>query len=166
MANEIRQETKTPQVQKGEPMRALSPVEEMNRMFDQFFGRGWMRPWRMAWPSLPELAPLEMDFPKVDAIDRESEVLVKAEVPGVEKKDLDISVGENTVMIKGSTTHEEKEEKGDFFRHEISGGAFSRTVVLPAHVDGARAKAAFKDGILEITIPKVEIAKRHTVKVG
>ena len=166
MANEIRQESKTQQIRKAEPAGTLSPFEEMNRMFDQFFGGGWVNPWRFRWPSFPDLALPEMSLPKVDVIDRENEVLVKAEVPGVEKKDLDISVGENTVMIKGSTQHEEKEEKGDFVRHEISSGAFSRTVVLPSNVDGTRAKAVFKDGILELTIPKVETAKRHTVKVG
>ncbi len=158
MANEIRQETKTPQI--------LNPFEEMNRMFDQFFGNGWMRPWRYSWPSLPELALPEMNAPKVDVIDREAEVLIKAELPGVDKKDLDISMGENTVTIKASTMHEEKAEQGDFFRHEISNGTFSRTVVLPAPVDGARAKAVFKDGVLELTVPKVEAAKRHTVKIS
>lgn len=147
------------------PARALSPFEEMDRMFDQYFRRGWMRPWRMEWPGYPDLAVPEMKVPKVDVVDRENEVAVKAEIPGVEKKDLDISVGEDSVTIKGSTRHEEKEEKGDFYRCEIVRGAFSRTVALPAAVDGTRAKASFKDGMLELTLPKVEKAKRHAVKV-
>lgn len=166
MTNDTRQESKTQQIQKAEPARTLSPFEEINRMFDQFFGGGWVRPRRFAWPSFPELALPEAIMPKVDVIDRENEVLVKAEVPGVEKKDLDISVGENTVIVKGSSSHEEKEEQGDFYRHEISSGTFSRTIVLPAQVDGTKAKAVFKDGVLELTIPKVETAKRHSVKVS
>jgi HSP20 family protein len=158
------EERKSQEMQKA-PARALSPFEEMDRMFDQYFRRGWMRPWRFEWPGFPEMALPEMKVPKVDVIDRENEVVVKAEIPGVEKKDLDITVGEDTVTIKGSTRHEEKEEKGDYYRCEISRGAFSRTVALPATVDGAKARAGFKDGVLELTLPKVEKARRHSVKV-
>jgi HSP20 family protein len=159
------EETKKQEIQKTQPARGLSPFEEMDRMFDQFFRRGWMRPWRFEWPSFPEVALPEMKIPKVDVVDREAEVVIKAEIPGVEKKDLDITVGEDTVTIKGSTRHEEKEEKGDYYRREISSGAFLRTVALPAAVDGSRAKANFKDGVLELTLPKTEKAKRHTVKL-
>lgn len=159
------EETKKQEIQKTPPTTALSPFEDMERMFDQYFRRGWMRPWRFEWPSFPEISLPGMKVPKVDVVDRENEIVVKAEVPGVEKKDLDISVSDNTVTIKGSTRHEEKEEKGDFYRREISTGSFSRTLVLPAEVDGAKAKASFKDGMLELTIPKVEKAKRHSVKV-
>ncbi|MDH4275703.1 MAG: Hsp20/alpha crystallin family protein [Gammaproteobacteria bacterium] len=158
-------ETKKQPLQKTEPMRALSPFEEMDRMFDQFMRRGWMRPWRMEWPGFSDLALPEMKLPKVDVVDREAEIVIKAEVPGVEKKDLDISVSEDTVTIKGATRREEKEEKGDYYRREISSGAFLRTVVLPTTVDSSRAKANFRDGILELTLPKVEKAKRHNVKV-
>jgi HSP20 family protein len=158
-------EEKKQELQKAAPARALSPFEEMDRMFDQYFRRSWMRPWRFEWPSFPELALPEMKLPKVDVVDREAEVVIKAEVPGVEKKDLDISVGEDSVTIKGSTSHEEKEEKGDYYRREISRGAFLRTVALPATVDGSKAKASFKDGMLELTLPKVEKARRHTVKI-
>ena len=164
MANAGKQEIKGQELQKA-PARALSPFEEMDRMFDQYFRRGWMRPWRFEWPSFPEVSLPEMKVPKVDVVDRESEVVVKAEVPGVEKKDLDISVSDNTVTIKGSTRHEEKEEKGDYYRCEISRGAFSRTVTLPANVDGGKAKANFKDGVLELVLPKVEKSKRHSIKL-
>jgi HSP20 family protein len=159
------EEAKKQELQKAQPARAMSPFEEMDRMFDQYFRRGWMRPWRFEWPGFPELALPEMKIPKVDVVDREADVVIKAEIPGVEKKDLDISVGEDTVTIKGSTSHEEKEEKGDYYRREISRGAFLRTVALPATVDGAKTKASFKDGMLELTIPKLEKARRHSVKV-
>jgi HSP20 family protein len=158
-------EEKKQELQKAQPARALSPFEEMDRMFDQYFRRGLMRPWRFEWPSFPELALPEMKLPKVDVVDREAEVVIKAEVPGVEKKDLDISVGEDSVTIKGSTSKEEKEEKGDYYRREISRGSFIRTVALPATVDGSKAKANFKDGMLELTLPKTEKAKRHAVKL-
>jgi HSP20 family protein len=156
---------KAPEVQRVTPSRALSPFDEMDRMFDSFFPRGWLRPLRWEWPSLGEMTPFEGKIPKVDVIDRDDEVLVRAEIPGVDKKDLDISMTENTVTIKGSTRREEKEEKGNYYRCEISSGAFTRTVALPGDVNADKAKATFKDGMLELNIPKVEKSKRRTIKV-
>jgi HSP20 family protein len=153
------------EIQKTTPAGMLGSFEEMDRLFDNFMRRGWMRPWRFEWPSFPELATLESKMPKVDVVERDNEIVVRAEVPGVDKKDLDVSVSDNTVTIKGSTRHEEKEEKGDYYRHEISTGAFSRMVSLPANVDGSKAKADFKDGVLELTIPKVGQSKRHSIKL-
>jgi HSP20 family protein len=161
MATEAKQEG---QVTETHPVHALTPLQEMERLFDTFSRRSWLRPWRFEWPSFPETA-FNGRIPNVDVIDDENEIVVRAEVPGVEKKDLDISVGEDSVTIKGSTRHEEKETKGDYYRHEITSGAFSRTVGLPAAVDGAKAKADFKNGVLNLTLPKVEKAKRHTVKL-
>ena len=154
------------QVQRAAPARALSPIEDIERMFDNFFRRGLMRPFHWEWPSWGELAaPLEAKLPRVDVIDRDNEIVVRAEVPGVDKDNLDVTLSDNTVTIKGSTSHEEKEEKGDYYRCEISRGSFARTVTLPADVDGAKAKASFKDGMLEVTMPKVTPAQRHTIKV-
>jgi HSP20 family protein len=146
------------------PARALTPFEEMERLFESFFPRGWLRPWRFDWPSWPaEWA--EVRLPSVDVIDRDDEVVVRAELPGVDKKDLDVSLSENTLTIKGSTQREEKEEKGDYYRREISQASFARTITLPAEVDGERAKANFKDGVLELVLPKREKAKRQSIKV-
>lgn len=156
---------KSQELQKTAPSGLMGSFEEMDRLFDNFMRRGWMRPWRFEWPTFPELATLESRMPKVDVVDRDNEIVVRAEAPGVDKKDLDITVSDNTVTIKGSTHHEEKEEKGDYYRHEISTGAFSRTVALPAEVDGSKARASFKDGILELTLPKVETSKRHSIKL-
>ena len=63
------------------------------------------------------------------------------------------------------TSAEKKEEKGDYYRREMSKGEFSRTVGLPAEVDGAKAKASFKDGLLELTLPKVKKTTKHKIKV-
>lgn len=165
MAKEEKKESKQ-ELQKAEPKRALSPFEEMDRMFEDYFSRGWMRPFRWEWPSLGEMAkPFEGKMPKVDVIERDDEVVVKAELPGVEKKDLDVSVTENSVTIKGTTSHEAKEEKGDYYRCEISRGAYARTVALPSYVNADKAKASFKDGVLELKLPKVEKSKRRTVEV-
>jgi HSP20 family protein len=154
------------EIQEARPARTLSPFEEMDRMFENYFPRGWMRPFHTEWPAWSKLAaPFEGRMPKVDVIDRDDEVVVRAEVPGVEKEDLDISVSDNSVTIKGKTRHEEKEEKGDYYRCEISQGSFARMVALPDYVDSDAAKAAFKDGVLELTLPKVEKAKRRSIKI-
>jgi HSP20 family protein len=153
-------------VERATPSRALSPFEEMERMFEGFLPSGWLRPMRWEWPSWAERAmPFEGRMPKVDVVDREDEVVIRAELPGVDKKDLDVSMTDDTVTIKGSSSKEEKEEKGDYYRCEISRGSFSRTVSLPAQVDTARSSAKFKDGVLELKVPKKEQAKRRSVKV-
>jgi HSP20 family protein len=155
------------EIQKAVPARALRPFEEMERMMDRmvrdFPGRGWMRPWSLEWPAWPELPELHM--PKVDVIDRDEDVLVRAELPGVEKKDLEISTTDTSVTIKATTAREEKEEKCDYYRCEMTRGAFARTVALPAQVHSVKAKASLKDGVLELTLPKVEKSKRRTIAV-
>lgn len=158
------------EIQSVTPTHAISPFEDVDRMFDTMFEgfmpRGWMRPFRREWPMWGESAmPLRTRIPKVDIIDRDDEVVVRAEVPGIDKDDLDVTVSENRVTIKGETKREEKEEKGDYLRCEISRGEFSRTVALPHYVDSDAAKARFSDGVLELTMPKVEKAKRHSIKI-
>ena len=165
MAKEGKKDTKQA-LKKAEPAQALSPFEEMDRLFENYFTRGWLHPFRWARPSWGELPmPFEGKMPRVDVIDRDDEIIVKAEVPGVDKKNLDISVTDNTVSIKGSTSHEEKEEKDDYYHCEISRGSFSRVVTLPAEVEADKASSKFKDGVLELTLPKAKKTKRHTVKV-
>ncbi|MCL4315711.1 MAG: Hsp20/alpha crystallin family protein [Gammaproteobacteria bacterium] len=164
MANETKQvAAKGQEIQKAAPMHIMSPFEEMERMFESMLPHGWMRPLRWAQPLWSDLTGGLA--PRVDVIDRDDEIVVRAEVPGVDKKDLDVSMTENSVTIKGSVRREAKEEKGEYCRCEIAHGAFTRTIALPAEVDDTKAKAVFKDGMLELTIPKREKAKRHSVAI-
>jgi len=153
------------EMETGSAARAPASIEEMGRWMENFFREGWMRPWRTDWPAWGEL-PFGGRMPKVDVIDRDSEVLIRAEVPGVNKEDLEVSATDSSVTIKGKTQHEEKEEKGDYFRSEISSGSFLRTVALPAFVDADKVKTKFSDGVLELTLPKVEKTRRRTIKVS
>ncbi|MGR9072650.1 MAG: Hsp20/alpha crystallin family protein [Gammaproteobacteria bacterium] len=144
----------------------LSPHAEMERWFDDFFNRGWMQPFRSGWPGWNEVDfPFKGRTPKMDIIDRETEIVIHAELPGVKKEDLDVSLTENVLTIRASTSHEEKEEKGEFYRREMSRGEFKRTIPLPVNVDAEKAKANFKDGIMELSLPKKEGAKRKSIKV-
>lgn len=105
-------------------------------------------------------------MPKVDLIDRETEIVVRAELPGVSKDDLEITLAEGTVTIEAHTTEEKKEEEeGKYYRREMSRGEFRRRVGLPAEVDEAKAKATFTDGILELTLPKLEKTPKRSVRV-
>ncbi len=145
---------------------ALNPFEEMERLFQGLFPRGWGGPARWEWPAWADVEmPFEGRMPKVDVVDRDEEILVRAELPGVNKDDLDITLAEDTLTIKASTRQESKEEKGDYLRREITQGSFARTIPLPAAVQGDEARASFKDGVLELTLPKAAPAKRHSVKV-
>lgn len=150
-------------VTKGAVERMPSPVlfGDIDRMFEDFFNRRWMRPFGRERP-FGEMATM----PSVDIIERDDEVVVRAEVPGYRKEDLDISVSNGTLTIKGESRTEEKEEKGDYYCCEMSHGAFSRTLSLPAQVDDSKARAMVKDGVLELTLPKVEKSKRHTIPIS
>jgi HSP20 family protein len=157
---------KAGELQKAEPVRTLTPFEEMDRWWESFMPHGWLRHFRSEWPFPGQWErPFETPMPKVDVIDHDEEVVVRAELPGVEKDAIDVSLSETSVTIKAETRREEKEEKGDYYRCEIARGAFARTVTLPDYVDAENARASFKDGILELSLPKVTKAKRRTLEI-
>jgi HSP20 family protein len=151
---------------KKEETKLLRPFEEMDRMFDNMLARGWLRPFSWDLPTLDDIrAPLGAKMPRVDVINRSKEVVVRAEIPGVEKKDLDVTMTDSAVTVTGCTKTEKREEKEDYYRSEISKGSFSRTVALPDNVDAAKAKASFTDGVLEIRVPKLKESVHHNIKV-
>jgi HSP20 family protein len=144
-----------------------APGQDLEQIFENFLRRrlsapfNWDRPrWGELWKQLAQQAP------SVDIVDRDKEIVVRAELPGVEKKDLDVSVDERTLTIRGSNRREEKEEKDNYFRQEIRSGAFSRSVLLPADVNVAKAAATFKGGVLELHLPKARSAKPKKIDVG
>lgn len=133
--------------------------------FDRLFGGNWpMRGWPPHWPAWPEFVR-GSGMPPVDVIDRDTEVLVRAEVPGVKKDEIEVTVSDNRITIKGEYRKEDKEEKGDYHRSETRVGSFSRTVELPGDVDGTKGNAKFENGVLEVTLPKREGAKKRSIKV-
>jgi HSP20 family protein len=115
--------------------------ERMEQAFEDFVPRGWLTPFRWQRPWWRRtFAPIEARLPSMDLIDRDEEVVVRAELPGVDKDKLDASLTDNALTVRRSTGYEEKEEKGDYYRCEIGRGAFSRTVPLPAEVSKRRAR--------------------------
>ena len=135
-------------------------------LFEKDFPFGLMRyPWKMMWPWGEDVVPFRSRVPAIDMIDHDDHILIRAEVPGVKGKDLDVSVMDNTITIKGSNRSEEEEKEGDYLRHETRYGEFSRTVGLPVDVNVDKIKAKFKDGVLEIKLPKTRESKRRGVKI-
>ena len=140
-------------------------MQELERHFGSLFQRDWVKPMRLEFPEWTRRGMLELKTPKVDIIERDNDILVRAEIAGVKKEDLDVSLTETAITIKGSTSEEIKEEKGDYFRSETMKGEFSRTLSLPAKVDGSKAESTYHDGMLEVIVPKLEKARRHKVTV-
>ena len=111
------------------------------------------------------MAPFEGKQPCVDVIDRDDNILVKAELPGVDKNDINISIANNVLTLEATMSKEEKEEKAEYYRQEICRGSYQRSIALPAAVKEDEAKATFQNGVLELTIPKMEKTKRSTIKI-
>lgn len=103
--------------------------------------------------------------PPLDLIDGESEVTVRAELPGLEKDQIQVSVVGNTLTIKGEKKSETENKKGDYYRRECSYGSFQRVIELPDNVDTAKTDASFKNGILEIRLAKKEDVKPKQIEV-
>src|SRR5574337_90059 len=132
---------------------------EMNRMMDRFFRGG----------DLSELGTeIGAWIPPIDLSETAEKITVKAEIPGIDPKEVDISIQGDTLLIKGEKK-EEKEEKGkNYYRMERRYGSFSRSIDLPTSVDTNKVTAECKNGVLEITLQKKEEVKpkQISVKVG
>jgi HSP20 family protein len=133
----------------------------MDKLFEEFFETAPRR-YRPLWHRLnPEIV-----VPNVDMYDKKNEVVVKAELPGMTKDHIDLTINDGSLILKGEVKKEEEEVKEeDYFSRERSYGEFTRTIALPVGVDTEKAKATLKNGILEITLPKKEEAKPKEIKV-
>ncbi|RME93221.1 MAG: Hsp20/alpha crystallin family protein [Verrucomicrobia bacterium] len=129
--------------------------EELDRVFEDVF-RGFGLPaWRPFWS-----APVWEGFrPSVDISENRKGYTIRVEVPGVEKEDLSVTVEDDTLVIAGEKKQEKEEDEGGYHCVERSYGAFRRLISLPADADQDKLEARFRNGVLTITIPKVEGAR-------
>lgn len=140
----------------GEARHPLARLRrDMEGMFDEFW-RGWAP---SIWGEGSNL------WPTLDIRETDSEVVAELEVPGMKPGELDLTVTENALTIKGEKKAERDETEGEYHVTERGYGAFHRTVQLPAGVDADRAEARYKDGILTITLPKTEKSKVKKIEV-
>ncbi len=128
--------------------------EEMDKMWNRFFGE-----WSTLEPFRGEWAPF------LDVSETKESIVVKAEVPGMEPKDIDISLTNDVLTIKGKKEQDKEESEENFHRIERSYGSFSRSIRLPRGVHSDKIKASYKNGVLKITLPKSEEAKEIKIKV-
>ncbi len=138
------------------PFDRLSTLrDEVNRLFDGSFpGFGRDSGLFSGWS------------PALDVHQDKDNVFVQVELPGMKKEEIDIRLQDGTLVISGERKHEEEGKDGETFRSERDFGRFHRSVTLPAAVDGATVKAAYKDGILTVTLPKAEEAKPKQIEVN
>ncbi len=137
------------------PFGELSSLRrEMDRLWENFFverplGKIWEREWA----------------PSLDMSETKDNFVVKAEVPGIDAKHIDISLTGDVLTIRGEKRQEKEEKEEDYHLVERTYGSFSRSVRLPAEVESNKIKASYKNGILAITLPKSEKAKAKEVKI-
>jgi len=126
----------------------------LNRALDRTFwglGQGHVRQYNLTFP--------------VDLSETEDQVTVKAMLPGVRPEDVEISVNDGILIVKGHARNEEKTEGENYYRQEIRYGAFSRSIPLPSRVNHEQADAEFKDGILTVKLPKAEEVRPKEIKI-
>jgi len=127
----------------------------MDRLFDRVWEGG-----------LPEVTmPLGEWTPALDISDTNEAVIVKAEVPGIEPKEIKVSMVNQLLTIAGEKKYEQEEKEEKFYRMERSSGSFVRTINIPVPVDASKVVATFKNGLLTITMPKTAAAKGTTIPI-
>lgn len=147
---------KNANVELWEPFRHLSSLrEEIDRLFDQPFGAF----------STPQQFWLGGGWPTVDLFEDRDHLVVKAEIPGMKKEDIDISLHDGVLAIAGERKTEEKYDKAETHRSERFVGRFHRALTLPVPVQADKTNANYQDGILTITLPKAEEAKPKQIQV-
>lgn len=103
--------------------------------------------------------------PLMDVVETKEGITLKVEVPGIKQEDINISLEDSTLTVKGERKHESEVNEEGYKRFERSYGSFQRSVVLPPAVDVNRVKAMYKDGVLEIQLPKKEEARPKAIRV-
>ena len=142
---------------KWDPFKDLVNLRDtMNRMFSE------SGPPRRGWDE---------DFttsswaPRVDIFEKGDNIVMKAELPGISKEDIDINVENNILTLKGERKREKEVEEENFYRIERYHGTFSRSFTLPRTVDPEKIDAKYRDGVLELTLPRAEEAKQKKIQI-
>ena len=138
---------------KWDPFRELLDIkDDFDRMIDRLFKSEFS-----LWEG--------RGAPPVDIYEDEDNIIVKAEVPGISKENLSVTLSDDTLTISAKDVKEKEIKKENYYRKEIRRGGFTRSFTLPCAVDRNKVKATMKDGILEIVLPKAEEAKEKEIKI-
>jgi len=136
------------------PWEPFREMLDIGNIFDRFFGRNLV-PRRLGMGLFGD----GIRYPAIEVYDRKDHLVVKAELPGIDKKDLKVSLDGDILSIKGETKKEQEIKEKDYYYSERAYGSFYRTLPLPMGVQKDKTKASYKDGILTIELPKNEEAK-------
>ncbi len=139
-----------------DPFRDMVTLREaMDRLFEESFvrPRGWLAPTE----GLATLA--------LDVYETADDVTVQASIPGVKPEDIDISITGDMLTIKGEVSEEREEKEGTYYIRERRYGAFERSITLPTQINADKAQADFANGVLTLTLPKVEEVKPKSIQI-
>jgi HSP20 family protein len=131
--------------------------ERMNRVFEDAAVRGWKNDEPSATTSWS---------PAVDIYETDNEIMVQAELPGIDRKDIALQLENNVLTLKGDRRFEKETNQENYHRIERSYGGFSRAFTIPTIVDEDKIRADYRDGILKIALPKKEQVKAKQIKIG
>jgi HSP20 family protein len=123
---------------------------DVDRLFERFFRGGTLAPFGESWGAFS---------PSVDVVETEDEIKVSAELPGLEDKDIEVSLDRGVLTISGEKSEEHKEERENYYRAERTYGSFRRAISLPTDVNEDEVEAVFQNGVLTITMPKAEVVE-------
>lgn len=142
-------------ITRWDPFQNLSALQEqVNRLFDSKFAHNGDTATLTAW------------VPSVDVYETENELVIKADLPEIAEKDIDVRVENNMMFIRGERRFEEKVKEDSYLRMERSYGTFSRSFSLPNTVDTQAVKAEYRNGVLSVTLPKRAASKPKQVKIN
>ena len=143
----------------------LTAFRNLEHKLENMFNHFWHNPFGNH-KDMTDSFSFELEgTPKVDIIDRDKELVVKAELPGINKKDLDVSITHNHLLIKAKTCVEEKQEEDNYLRRETTSREYYRSLHLPANVDADKVSSKFENGLLELTLPKQEDSFRKKIDI-
>jgi HSP20 family protein len=143
-------------------MRAWDPFDEMRTMqrdMDRLFDR------LLGTERAGEVRRLGLWLPSIESYTKEGKLFIKAELPGVDPKDLDVTIDDRELVIKGERKAEKDEKEKDYTYREISYGSFERRFLIPEGVKTEDLKAAFANGILEVSVPIPEVPKAKKIEI-
>jgi HSP20 family protein len=144
-------------VVRWDPFRDINVLQDrMNRLFEDA-GRGWRS---------EEPAAANTWSPAVDIFEAQGEIVVKAELPGMDRKDITLNLENNVLTLKGDRRFEKETKEENYHRIERAYGGFSRSFSIPATVDEEKIRADYKDGVLKIILPKKEQAKPKQIRIA
>jgi len=142
-----------------EPVRELNTIQtEMNRLFNTFF--------ESPAPGHTASAPARRWLPAMDLVETEDHFVLRADLPGLSEKDVNIELEDNVLTVSGERKAEHEERKEGYYRVERASGSFSRSLTLPEGVDPAGVTANFDRGVLEVRVPKPEERKPRKVAIS